>query len=62
MKIYKLKKMSNSSALGKSHVLKHDFLTTMRGGSSSPSNDGGCDDWIPTKFCDKDSQSLKNKI
>ena len=54
--------MSNSSALGKSHVLKHDFLTTMRGGSSSPSNDGGCDDWIPTKFCDKDSQSLKNKI
>lgn len=48
--------------LGKSHVLKRDFLATLQGGSSSPSNDGGYDDWLPPKFRDEDFQSQKNKI
>ena len=31
----------NSNKLGKTHVLKRDFMAILRGGSSSSSNEGG---------------------
>ena len=45
---------TNSNRLGKTHILKRDFLAILQGGSSSSSNEVGWDDWPTTSivsFC-----------
>ena len=43
--------------LGKTHIVKRDFMVTLGGNSSSSSNEGGYSEWLRMGFCDVDSQS-----
>jgi len=55
--MHKFIKFNKFKQIGQTHVLKHDFLATLRGGSSSSSNEGGCDDWPSMDFWDDNSRS-----